>query len=350
MNLTATKQLLQQKFDHRDFDSYAVYVWKDGDDCLLTSDNTDGDTYFDNASMGKVLVTATLILGAVSEGLLRLDSTLDEFFRDVPAEKKKITVQDLLTHTSGIVRIPIPDRVADCGHDAVARHIIDNPLAYETGKDMIYSCNGYILLGFILEKVYGKPLDVLYAERTVRKLGLTRSRFNIAIDEPNAAVCYRWRVPGKYRVDDENVYTLRGVAGNGASFSTLNDMKKFIFAVLDRDERLYPKEMYNLAEKNYTPDFSDGRGLGWLIVNERYPQTGKLFPVGSFGHCGHCGHSFFISREENMFVVILTNATRFANLKNDFKGYDYGVVCRIREEIHNAIAEDLGISLRPDYR
>lgn len=347
MKLEQTQNLLDEKLKNRDFDTYGVYVWKDGDGAFLHTDNVDGDTYFDNASMGKVLVTATLILGAVDQGILKLTDTLDQFFQDVPEEKRKITVKDLLTHTSGIIRIPIPDRTADCGRDAVAEHILKEPLAYETGKSMIYSCNGYILLGFILEKIYGKPLDVLYAEKTVKTLGLTRSRFNIAVDEPNAAVCYRWKQVGKYRVDDENVYTLHGVAGNGASQSTLDDMKRFVFAVLNRDERLYSRALYDLAEQNYTPDFEEGRGLGWLVVDDHYKQTGRLFPNGSFGHCGHCGHSFFISREQNMFVIILTNATRFANLKNNFEGYDYGVVKKMREELHNAIAEDLNLNLRP---
>ena len=78
-----------------------------------------------------------------------------------------------------------------------------------------------------------------------------------------------------------------------------------------------------------------------MVVNENYKQTGKLFPVGSFGHCGHSGQSFFINREKNLYVIILTNATRFLNMKNNFKGYDYGEIMKMREEIHNAIADDL---------
>ena len=49
----------------------------------------------------------------------------------------------------------------------------------------------------------------------------------------------------------------------------------------------------------------------------------------------------FFSREKNMYVIILTNATRFLNMKNDFKGYDYGLIEKMREEIHNEIYKDL---------
>ena len=50
-----------------------------------------------------------------------------------------------------------------------------------------------------------------------------------------------------------------------------------------------------------------------------------------------------VSRAENLHVIILSNATRFLNMKNDFRGYNYGEIMKMREEFHNAIADDLGI-------
>ncbi|MBQ8758767.1 MAG: beta-lactamase family protein [Clostridia bacterium] len=341
MKLTHTEKLMKEKYANNEFDSYAVLVGVGDDDAFISSPNVDKDTYFDVASMGKVLVTSTLILRAVSDGLLSLDDTLEKFFPDVPEEKKDITLRLLLTHSSGIVRIPIPDRTADCGKEAVAEHILRHPLAYEPGTGYIYSCNGFILLGFILEKVFGMSLDEIYYKYITTPLGLERSRFNIAVDEENAAVCYRWKYPGKYRVDDENVYTLGGIAGNGASHSCAGDIQKFIKAVLDKDERLYDKELFRLAETNYTPDFGEGRGLGYLVVSEKYKQTGALFDDGSFGHCGHCGGSFFINRKKRMYVIILTNATRCLASKDKYGRYDYGVIMKMREDIHNAVKMDL---------
>ena len=48
-----------------------------------------------------------------------------------------------------------------------------------------------------------------------------------------------------------------------------------------------------------------------------------------------------MNREKNMYVIILTNATRFLNMKNNFNGYDYGVIMKMREDIHNEIYKDL---------
>lgn len=342
MKLVETEKLMNELKSEKTLDTYAVAVCRKGEKAYLFSDDADKDTYFDIASMGKVLITSTLILKAVGEHKLSLDDTLDKFFDKVPADKRNITVEQLLTHTSGIVRCFIPRDVADKGRSALAEHIINNPLAYKPGEGKIYSCNAFILLGFILEKIYGTPLDELFYANTHKTLGLTRSKFNIATDEKNAAVSYHRRDVSEYRVDDDNVYNMRGIAGSGAQFWTLDDMVRFCDAIMAKDERLYPKEIYDLAEKSHTAELGeDANGLGWLVVDERYKQTGKLFPSGSFGHCGHTGTSFFFDRKQDMYVVILTNATRCSWVNHNFETEDYSVICKMREQIHNKIREDL---------
>lgn len=341
MNLRNTKIFMENLKKDNNLDSYAVMVYKNGDKQLITSENVDEKTYFDMASMGKVLVTSTLILKAVDMGLLSFEDKLSDFFKDIPSDKSDITIKQMLTHTSGIIRVPIPDRIADCGRDAIVWHILQPELQFKPGTSYVYSCNAYILLGFILEIIFDASLDKIYEEYLTKPLMLKRSKFNINKDEANAAICYRWKHMGKYRVDDENVYTLKGVAGSGASQSSIEDISKFCEAVLRRDSKLYSKELFELAEKNFTPLFSEGRGLGYLVVDENYKQTGKLFPIGSFGHCGHSGHSFFINRKEDMYAIILTNSTRFLNMKSGFRGYDYNIICKMREDIHNEIYKDL---------
>ncbi len=343
MILKNTNLLLKEKLKSREFDSYAVLVSVDGDKEFLHSQSVDGDTYFDIASMGKVLVTSTLILKAIDEKKLSLDDTLQNFFDCVPNEKRNITIKQLLTHTSGIVRCDIPQNTADNGANAVAKFILTGSLAFKPGTNQEYSCNGMLLLGYILEKVYGKPLEEIFNEKLKKTLGYTRSKFNIAIDEPNSAVCYRTKTLDgiDHPWDDENIRILKTSAGSGGQFFTMNDIEKFGDAVIEKSALLYSEDIFDEAEKNYVTDFGEGWGLGWLYVDGKYPQTGKLFPIGSFGHCGHTGTSMFFSREKNMYVIILTNATRFLNMKNNFNGYDYGKICEMRADIHNAISEDL---------
>ena len=343
MNLEKTKLLLNKKLNENDFDSYEVLVSIDGKKEFLHSENVNADTYFDIASMGKVLVTSTLILKAIDEEKLDLDDTLHKFFDSVPNEKRNITIKQLLTHTSGIVRYEIPKAAAEAGSNKVAEFILNSPLAYKPGTNQVYSCNGMIILGYILEKIYKKKLEEIFNEKIKETLGYTRSKFNIAIDETNAAVCYRTEnLDGLgHPWDDENIRILKTSAGSGGQFFTMRDIEKFADAVMCKNKALYSESIFDAAEKNYVTDFGEAWGLGWLYVDEKYHQTGKLFPVGSFGHCGHTGTSMFFCREKNMYVIILSNATRFLNMKNDFKGYDYAVIERMREEIHNAIFDDL---------
>ena len=105
---------------------------------------------------------------------------------------------------------------------------------------------------------------------------------------------------------------------------------------------LYAPEIYAAAETDWTPDFEEGRGLGWVIVDGRYPQTGRLFPAGSFGHCGNTGTSFFMDRRSGLYVILLTNATRFSYMRRNYRSCDYAETMRMREAVHEAIREDIG--------
>lgn len=344
MKLSYTTELLKQKINDKEFDSYAIYVFKDNDGCFLHSENVNEDTYFDIASMGKILVTSTLVLKVIDKGKLSFEDTIDKFFENVPKDRKNITVKQLLTHTSGIVRCPILPANAAEGREAVANQIINNPLVFAPGSSRTYSCNGMILLGYIIEKIYDMSLENVFEKEIKIPLGYTRSKFNIELDEPNAAICYRSEnVDGlAHPWDDENIRVLQTSSGSGGQFFTISDIKKFADGIINKSEILYSKKMFDMAEKNYVDSAYDGQGLGWFYVDEKYFQRGKLFPVGSFGHTGYTGASMFFNREMNMYVIMLTNATRFSCMKNDFKYPDYdGDTCRIRTELHNAVYEDL---------
>ena len=341
MNLQNTNQFMRMLESDRRVESWGILVCAKDNRAFISSENVNKDTYFDIASMGKVLVTAPLILKAIGNGKISLNDTLPRFYKDVPDNMKDITLLQILTHTSGIVRFEFPPEALDWTSEETAQHIIANPLAYKPGTRMKYSDNAMILLGLIVEKIYGMPLDQAYEEYIKKPLGLTRSRFNIAADEENAAICYRRKEMGAYRSDDENAYMMKGVAGLGASFWTIADIERYIDAVLRMDEALYARPLYRQAEADYNTWLEQGRGLGWLIVDERFSQTGDLFPKGSFGHCGHTGTSMFIHRESGLFVIILTNATRCANVRSGFNGYDYQEICALRAQIHNEILKDL---------
>ncbi|MGI6653975.1 MAG: serine hydrolase domain-containing protein [Christensenellales bacterium] len=342
MELRHTQALIRQKISERYMDTCVVYVSLRGETGMAFSENADKDTLFDIASMGKVLVTSPLVLKAVRAGHLSLQSTLGEIFSDVPEDKAAITVQQLLTHTSGVLRYEYPAEVGRAGHKAVLRYILDSKLGFKPGTDFTYSCNGMMLLGFMLEKLYGKKLDEIWREQMKTPLGLTRSEFNIPVDAENAAVSYHWREVGSLRADDVNVLHIGGISGAGGQYWTARDIATYCQAVMEKSPALYPLELFALAEKDYTPNGQQGRGLGWLMVDERYAQTGKLFPNGSFGHTGWTGTAFHLNREKELFAIVLTNSTRWTFLRENFRPKQIDEIThQLRRELYNEIHRDL---------
>ena len=99
---------------------------------------------------------------AIGKGLLSLDDTLEKFFPYVPDDKKNITVKNLMTHTSGMLRRPYTKNLGLGGRESVAKFIFSNPLVYETGTHFAYCCDGIMILGLILEMVFDMPLEDVF--------------------------------------------------------------------------------------------------------------------------------------------------------------------------------------------
>lgn len=109
--------------------------------------------------------------------------------------------------------------------------------------------------------------------------------------------------------------------------------------LLNRGNPLISQETLNFACRNHTLGMSEARGVGFLYVDERYEQTGELFPIGAIGHCGHTGQSFFVDRKSGLYVIILSDAT--VSTVKKYGHEDYEKVIQMRKELHNAIKKDL---------
>lgn len=98
------------------------------------------------------------------------------------------------------------------------------------------------------------------------------------------------------------------------------------------ENKLYEKEMQEYYKEH---------GESMIVT---YNDSKKADKYGSFGHCGHMGTSFFFNREKEMYVVILTNATRCSWTNHNFETENYPAICKMREDIHNTIVEDLELN------
>jgi D-alanyl-D-alanine carboxypeptidase len=126
--------------------------------------------------------TAALVMMLVDERKIGLGDDITKYLPDYPTRGKPITIEHLLTHTSGVKDYTrLPRVMGDANTDRSVAEVIDafksEPLDFDPGRDMAYSNSGYFLLGAVLEKVTGRPYAELVSERIFKPLGMTHSSY-----------------------------------------------------------------------------------------------------------------------------------------------------------------------------
>ncbi len=290
------------------------------------------NTLFDMASVTKVTVTATLALIAIDRGWLSPEDKVSRFF-SVPEPRAEMSIFHLMTHTMGIGY----KRLSGMTYDRAAEGILAMASDVPIGTEVRYSCPGFILLGKIVERVFGMGLDAAFRQYVARPLGMDESGF---LPDRGRDIVNANREPCECGlVNDLNCRDLGGVCGNAGLFSNLSDMTRYARMLLDYGAPLMSRTTFDRAAANHTPHMSESRGLGFLYVDGRYPQTGGLFPDGSIGHCGHTGQSVFVHPESGLYVIILSDATA-VNVRRYGKE-NYSEVTQMRHDLHAAIRADL---------
>ncbi len=279
-----------------------------GEAPLPGGDPVDDGTRFDMASLSKVLGPTMVVLKALERGQLRLEDRIGDFLPDAPADKRGITLFMLLTHTAGFSPFFRLDRLGIRPADA-ARAILDSPLVEKPGVRPIYSCMGYILLAKILERRFGRPLDVLALEWVFKPLGMAETGYRPS----GGAICAATESdpatgsPLIGIVHDENARFLGGVAGNAGVFMPLRDGIRFAQMLADGGGGFLGRDTLALATRNYTPGEGQHRGLGFQLAGTPDCFFSAAVPDRAFGHTGFTGTSLMVEPESGFWVLLLTN-------------------------------------------
>lgn len=270
------------------------------------------DTIFDIASMSKIVSTTMIVLKFLELNIFNLEDSISEFF-DVPKDKKEIKIKHLLTHTSGLnPYFDLSKTVSDFNKCLDA--ILNSKLEASAGESVIYSCMGYILLGFILEKVSNIKLEDLANKYVFRPLEMINTTYRLD-DKSNVAYTEYDNEIGNYIhgiVHDENARFLNGVSGNAGVFSTIKDLEKFTLMLLNNgyagEKKILDCEILEYSTQNHTKGLNDCRGLGFLLSDgSELSPAGKGFSNGSYGHTGFTGTSLWIDKELGIYILMLTN-------------------------------------------
>lgn len=322
------------------------------------------DTLFDLASLTKIIVTTTAVLQLHEQGKVGLDEPVSAYFPEFNPQgdprRAQVTIRMLLTHTSGIggdLSRQGPWGLVAADRPDGIRRALTAPLEFAPGETFHYSDIGFIILGTLVERVSGEPLDRYATDHIFAPLRMADTRYL-----PAAAACGPHRVVGtavtvdpdapatgdcpdggwstdlltrvaptardedtpginphigqplRGTVHDPTARRMGGVAGSAGVFSTAQDVGRYCQALLDRlagRPSPFPlsRPTVQLMTTPQQPAAVTGaqRGFGWDIDTYQSTPRGQVFPPGSFGHTGFTGVSVWVDPGSDSYVIVLAN-------------------------------------------
>lgn len=280
-----------------------------------TKEPMTADTVFDMASLTKPIATATSVMLLVERGKVDPAAPVARYIPEFGRNgKESITVEQLLLHRGGL----IPDNHLRDYQDGAER-AMENIYALRPqttpGAAFKYTDVGFIVLGELVKRVDGRPLDQFAAEEIFKPLGMSHTAFSPPAEwKPRTAPAEqrdgRWM---RGEVHDPRAYLLGGVAGHAGLFSNVDDLARYAFMLLGGGQLngkriLKESTVANFTRGRWLPDGTSGRALGWDADTGYSSPRGMHFPRGiSYGHTGFTGTSIWIDPVSQTFVILLTN-------------------------------------------
>jgi uncharacterized protein YbbC (DUF1343 family)/CubicO group peptidase (beta-lactamase class C family) len=274
------------------------------------------DTIFDVASLTKVAATTIAVMQLVEKGQIRVNEPVAKYIPEFAENgKEEITVRELLTHHSGLPKDLDLSQPWEGQETALRMAYAEKPI-FAPGSQFLYSDVNFIVLGALVERVTGTPLNEYCQNNIFAPLEMSQTRFL----PPTAwlAKIAPTQFDEHYRmlrgvVHDPTARRMGGVAGHAGVFSTADDLAKFAQVLLNGSAGLSTPILSALmVEKMTTPQQPPTatvlRGFGWDIDSPFSSNRGDLLPVGSFGHTGFTGTSLWIDPTTRTFIIVLANA------------------------------------------
>jgi len=247
-------------------------------------------------------ITATLILKAVEEGKITLDKKLADFYPSIK-NADMITVEQLLRHRSGIHSFTDDEdyetwNTQPKSEEELLDIISKGNSEFKPDSIFKYSNPNYILLSFILQKIYNKTYAEIVREKIVLPLGLNHTYFGSAINAQNNE-CYSYSFSGKWEKETETDMSIP--MGAGGIVSSPTDMVKF-------GNALFSGKI--ISKKSYTQmtNIKDGYGMGVFKL--------PFYEKEGFGHTGAIdGFSSMLSfyPESGVTFALLSNGNNYSN-------------------------------------
>ncbi len=298
-------------FEHRGVSYHKAY----GHRALVpeTEEMTE-DTLFDAASLTKVVACTPAVMLLIERGQVKLDDLVQGYISEFTGGgKEKVTVRQLMVHTSGL-RGDIETRTDWKGQQVAIEKACEEQLLTPPGTAFRYSDINYFLLGEIVQRVSKTPLEEFVAREVYRPLKMMDTGY-LPPESKRSRIAPTEVVdetPWRGVVHDPTARHMGGVAGHAGLFTTAADLARFARMLLNLGEldgvRVFKPETVRLMTSVQTPEsLPVRRGLGWDIDSGYSGPRGKFFPLGSYGHTGWTGTSIWIDPFSETLVIFLSN-------------------------------------------
>ncbi|HSP15046.1 MAG TPA: exo-beta-N-acetylmuramidase NamZ domain-containing protein [Thermoanaerobaculia bacterium] len=272
------------------------------------------DTIFDAASLTKVTATAPSIWLLIQQGKVALDAPVNTYIPEFTGGwRDEITIRHLLTHTSGL-RPDLTLTDGWSGFDEAWKRIVNEEVLQRPGAAFRYSDINYELLGEVVHRVSGEPLDQFARKHVFEPLGMMDTRFYPVPSKPRdltrIAPTEQDSEFGMLRgvVHDPTARRMGGVAGHAGMFTTASDLAKFARALLNGGRGVWTPEIVKEMTSVQSPPGVAVRRAGGFDVDSGFSRPrGELFPIGSFGHTGWTGGMIWIDPFSRLFYVFMSN-------------------------------------------
>jgi CubicO group peptidase (beta-lactamase class C family) len=297
------------------------------------------DTIYDVASLTKVLITGLLAAKLIEKGEIDLADKAAKYFREFQTnEKGDVTIGNLLTHTSGFAAWQPFYLIADSRFQIPAS-IASLRLQNATNSKVVYSDLNFLMLTFLLEKLYGERIDQTAEREIFQPLNLQNTFFNppkdllekIAASEKGNEFEKNTCLESGYlqsladgddkfrdyqiwgEVHDGNCWFMDGVSGHAGLFSTAGEIFQIAQQFLPAATTLLKPETCRLFRTNFTEGLNEARSVAFQLAATA-DSAGKALSKNSFGHLGFTGTSFWIDAQSERIYILLTNRTHAREL------------------------------------
>jgi CubicO group peptidase (beta-lactamase class C family) len=291
---------------------------------------------FDLGALTKPLATSLAIMWLTSKNRIALDTPVSRFLKDFPSPAwDKILVEHLLDHTSGLaMRLPFYERLkaeqeknpsvivvgSRAGEARVREMVVKESQKRIVGEASQYSEINFMILGWIVEAVTQKRLDVFVQNEIYKPLGLTNLFFIDKTDQKKPFASRQYvateKCPWRKRVlvgevHDSDAYTMGGVSGHAGLFGTIDDVYKLCQMLLDSyagkaGAPFHSGTVRRFFKRSQRP-CNKTWALGWDTPPPRDGMMGARMSRNSVGHLSFTGCTVWLDLQHECVTVTLNN-------------------------------------------